>query len=129
MSFSGSHTVAMDAKSRVVFPAAFKREWKFDSDGAITVKMDSETETLVFIPEGSEEWSIPSSRPLLDMNTPVEVKLRIMADHARFAKLQLADNGRIVLTKKMVDCLNLKGKEITFVGGNEVVWAACASRF
>jgi DNA-binding transcriptional regulator/RsmH inhibitor MraZ len=126
--YKGSYTVSIDAKSRVVFPVAFKRIWEFDAEGNITVQLDPESKSLYFIPESFYGESVSSSKPLLDMNVTVEEKERLMEYHARFAQLTPAENGRLVLTRKMVDCLALEGNEITFVGGGDMVFARCKTR-
>lgn len=120
--FIGDYTCKPDAKGRVVFPSAFKRQMSQNEEMRFVLKKDIYEKCLVLYPIA--EWE-RQNKLILERTNPYN------KEHNNFlreffkgtAELIPDSNNRILMPKRLLDLIDA-GKEIVLAGqyGKIEVW-------
>lgn len=124
ITFVGDYTVKLDAKGRLTFPSALKRQMKESVEGGFVLKKDIYQKCLILYP--MEEWE--RQMALIRSKTNQYNK-----KHAEFlrkffagtAELHLDASSRILVPKRLLDLIGA-GEELTLAGQSEKIeiWPA-----
>jgi MraZ protein len=123
VTFIGEYNLKIDAKGRLVFPAALKRQIKTSAQDQFVIKEDLFEKCLVLFP--LEEWERQNAilrKKLNPFNAKHNMFLRAFAKGA--AEITLDSNNRLLLPKRLVDYAKID-KEIVLAGQNGKIelWA------
>ena len=121
--FIGDYTVKLDAKGRLSFPAAFKRQMKAGLESGFVLKSDVFEKCLILYP--MEEWE--------RQNAMIRAKTNpYNKEHARFlrmffsgtAEVSLDSNSRMLIPKRLLEYAEI-GDELVLAGqsGRIELWA------
>ena len=121
--FIGDYTCKADAKGRITFPSAFKKQVRSASGDRFVVKKDIFEKCLVLYP--MEEWE--------RQNEIIRKKLNpYNKEHNKFlrnfykgtAELALDGNGRLLIPKRLLDQVEIS-REVIMAGqdGKIEIWA------
>ena len=123
MTFIGDYTVKLDAKGRLSFPAAFKRQMKEKVNEGFVLKRDVFDQCLILYP--MEEWERQTA--MIRARTNPYNK-----EHARFlrmfysgtAEVVLDANNRMLVPKRLLDYAKIDD-ELVMAGqsGKIELWA------
>ncbi|MCF8225705.1 MAG: division/cell wall cluster transcriptional repressor MraZ [Bacteroidales bacterium] len=124
--FIGDYTVRLDAKGRLSFPSAFKRQMKDAAGEGFVLKRDVFEKCLILYP--MEEWE--------RQNAMIRKKTNpYNKEHARFlrmfysgtAELYLDASNRMLVPKRLLDVAGIRD-EVVLAGqsGRIELWAASA---
>ena len=123
-SFIGDYTVKLDAKGRLSFPAAFKKQIREALQDGFVLKRDVFEPCLILYP--MEEWE-RQNRIIRSRTNPYN------KEHARFlrkffagtAEVNLDANNRMLLPKRIMDYAGIE-TEVVMAGqaGKIEIWAA-----
>lgn len=121
--FIGEYTCKLDAKGRVILPAAFKKQMPGDSQDRFVVKKDIFENCLILFP--INEWE-RQSRIIRKKINPYK------KEHSTFlrqffkgiAELILDSNNRLLIPKRLLDEI-MADKDIIMAGqfGKIEIWA------
>jgi len=124
ITFIGDYNLKLDAKGRLSFPAALKRQMKKGLDDGFVLKRDVFEKCLILYP--MEEWE--RQNELIRARTNTYNK-----EHARFlrmfyagtAEVSLDSNSRMLVPKRLLDYAEI-GDELVLAGqsGRIELWAA-----
>ncbi len=123
ITFIGDYTVKLDAKGRLSFPAAFKKQMKDGLGGGFVLKRDVFEKCLILYP--MEEWE--------RQNAMIRAKTNpYNKEHAKFlrmfyagtAELSLDSNSRMLIPKRLLDYAEI-ADEIVMAGqsGRIELWS------
>jgi MraZ protein len=142
-SFVGNYSCKLDDKGRVLFPAAFKKQWKGSLDRVI-LKKDIFEDCLVLYP--IEEWERQIALLRKKLNPYNKAQNQFLREfYKATAEIELDSSGRMLIPKVFSEAAGLV-KELMFIGiGDKVeIWdkdkylttnmphddfAACAEKF
>lgn len=121
--FIGDYTCKLDAKGRIMFPSAFKKQMAAASEDRFVIKKEIFENCLVLYPIG--EWE--------RQNDIIRQKLNpYNKEHNRFlrefykgsAELALDSNNRLLIPKRLLDLVNIE-KDVILAGqdGKIEIWA------
>ena len=121
--FIGDYTVKLDAKGRLSFPSAFKRQMKEGIGDGFVLKRDVFEKCLILYP--MEEWD--------RQNAMIRAKTNpYNKEHARFlrmfysgtAEVSLDSNSRMLIPKRLLEYAEI-GDELVLAGqsGRIELWA------
>ena len=123
VTFIGEYSGKVDAKGRIMFPAAFKRQLPKGAQERFVLKRDVFTKCLILFP--LEEWELQVKIIRSKTN-------QYNQEHARFlrkffqgtAEIILDSNNRILIPKRLSEYAEI-GKEIILAGqpGKIELWA------
>ena len=113
-SFIGDYTVKIDAKSRIVMPASFKRALEEMGQDRLVVKKDIFEDCLVLLPYSVWERQMEELRQKLNVYNREHAQL-LREFQKNMAELTLDANGRFLLPKRLVDMANIE-KDVTLLG-------------
>jgi MraZ protein len=121
--FIGDYTCKVDAKGRITFPSAFKKQMDSASEDHFVVKKDIFEKCLVLYP--MEEWK-RQNRLIRERINPYK------KEHNRFlrnfyrgtAEVSLDGNSRLLIPKRLLDTVEIS-KEVVMAGqdGKIEIWA------
>jgi MraZ protein len=121
--FIGEYTVKLDAKGRLSFPAAFKRQMKDASDDGFVLKRDVFEKCLILYP--MEEWDRQNAM-IRERTNPYN------KEHAKFlrmfyagtAEVTLDASNRMLIPKRLLDHAGVSG-EVVLAGqsGKIELWS------
>jgi MraZ protein len=121
--FIGDYTCKVDAKGRITFPSAFKKQMDSVSEDHFVVKKDIFEKCLVLYP--MEEWE-RQNRLIRERINPYK------KEHNRFlrnfyrgtAEVSLDGNSRLLIPKRLLDTVEIS-KEVVMAGqdGKIEIWA------
>ena len=121
--FIGDYTCKVDAKGRVTFPSAFKKQMDSAEGDHFVVKKDIFEKCLVLYP--MEEWN-RQNRLIREKINPYD------KEHNRFlrnfyrgtAEVSLDGNSRLLIPKRLLDTVEVS-KEVIMAGqdGKIEIWA------
>jgi MraZ protein len=121
--FIGEYTVKLDAKGRLSFPAAFKRQMKDASDDGFVLKRDVFEKCLILYP--MEEWDRQNAM-IRERTNPYN------KEHAKFlrmfyagtAEVTLDASNRMLVPKRLLDHAGVSG-EVVLAGqsGKIELWS------
>lgn len=120
-SFVGDYTCKLDDKGRVLFPAAFKKQWKGPLDRVI-LKKDIFEDCLVLYP--MEEWERQIALVRRKINPYVKEQNQFLREfYKSTSEVELDANGRMLIPKRLVETAGLV-KELVFIGvGDKIeIW-------
>ena len=120
-SFVGDYSCKLDDKGRVLFPAAFRKQWKGSLDRVI-LKKDIFEDCIVLYP--MEEWDRQLALLRKKMNPYVKEQNQFLREFYRSAaEVELDSNGRMLIPKRLVEMAGLV-KELVFIGiGDKIeIW-------
>lgn len=114
ISFIGDYTVKLDAKGRLSFPAAFKRQMKEAAQDGFVLKRDVFEKCLILYP--MEEWD-RQNKMIRERTNPYN------KEHAKFlrmffsgtAELSLDASNRMLIPKRLLDHAEI-GDELVLAG-------------
>jgi len=115
--FVGDYPVKIDAKGRVLFPAAFKKQLATTADGRFVVKKDIFEKCLVLY--SYDEWE----RQIKIIRSKINPYKK---EHARFlrefykgtAELNLDSNNRLLFPKRLLELVGVS-KDIVMAGQDD----------
>ena len=115
--FVGDYPVKIDAKGRVLFPAAFKKQLAVNANGRFVVKKDIFERCLVLY--SSDEWE----RQIKIIRSKINPYKK---EHARFlrefykgtAELSLDTNNRLLFPKRLLELVGVS-KDIVMAGQDD----------
>ena len=123
ITFIGDYTVKLDAKGRLSFPAAFKRQMKDGANAGFVLKRDVFEKCLILYP--MEEWERQTAMIQAKTNT-------YNKEHAKFlrmfysgtAEVNLDSNSRMLVPKRLLDYAEING-ELVLAGqsGRIELWS------
>ena len=123
INFIGDYTVKLDAKGRLSFPAAFKKQIREAAQDGFVLKRDVFENCLIMYP--MEEWE-RQNKMIRARTNPYN------KEHARFlrmffsgtAEVQLDANNRMLIPKRLLDYAGVKD-EVVLAGqsGKIEIWA------
>ena len=121
-SFIGEYTCKIDAKGRLSFPSAFKRQLDEKAQNRFIVKTDIFENCLILYPY--DEWEVQISRLRKKLNP-------YKREHNKFlrgffkgtAEIVLDSNNRLLIPKKLMELIT-QGKDVVLFGqdGKIEVW-------
>ncbi len=121
--FIGDYTCKVDAKGRITFPSAFKKQMTSSEGDHFVVKKDIFEKCLVLYP--IEEWN-RQNRLIREKINPYD------KEHNRFlrnfyrgtAEVSLDGNSRLLIPKRLLDTVEIS-KEVIMAGqdGKIEIWA------
>jgi len=124
VTFIGDYTIKLDAKGRISFPSAFKKQMDGEIAAGFVLKRDVFERCLILYP--MEEWE--RQNKLIRARTNPYNK-----EHARFlrmfysgtAEVALDNSGRILIPKRLLDYGEI-GDEVVMAGqaGKIEIWSA-----
>ena len=115
--FVGDYPVKIDAKGRVLFPAAFKKQLAVNANGRFVVKKDVFEKCLVLY--SYDEWE----RQIKIIRSKINPYKK---EHARFlrefykgtAELNLDSNNRLLFPKRLLELVGVS-KDIVMAGQDD----------
>ena len=115
--FVGDYPCKIDAKGRVLFPAAFKKQLASNANGRFVVKKDIFEKCLVLY--SSDEWE----RQIKIIRSKINPYKK---EHARFlrefykgtAELSLDSNNRLLFPKRLLELVDVS-KDIVMAGQDD----------
>ncbi len=115
--FVGDYPVKIDAKGRVLFPAAFKKQLAVNANGRFVVKKDIFEKCLVLY--SYDEWE----RQIKIIRSKINPYKK---EHARFlrefykgtAELNLDSNNRLLFPKRLLELVGVS-KDIVMAGQDD----------
>ena len=115
--FVGDYPCKIDAKGRVLFPAAFKKQLATNANGRFVVKKDIFEKCLVLY--SSDEWE----RQIKIIRSKINPYKK---EHARFlrefykgtAELSLDSNNRLLFPKRLLELVGVS-KDIIMAGQDD----------
>jgi len=115
--FVGDYPCKIDAKGRVLFPAAFKKQLASNANGRFVVKKDIFEKCLVLY--SSDEWE----RQIKIIRSKINPYKK---EHARFlrefykgtAELSLDSNSRLLFPKRLLELVDVS-KDIVMAGQDD----------
>ena len=115
--FVGDYPVKIDAKGRVLFPAAFKKQLALNADGRFVVKKDIFEKCLVLY--SYDEWE----RQIKIIRSKINPYKK---EHAKFlrefykgtAELSLDSNNRLLFPKRLLELIGVS-KDIIMAGQDD----------
>jgi MraZ protein len=120
--FIGEYTCKVDAKGRIIFPAAFKKQLSIETGDRFVIRRDVFERCLVLYPIG--EWD--RQNKLIRSRTNAYNQ-----EHNRFlrmfyqgtAELMVDGNNRILIPKRLLDYAGIRG-EVVLAGqfGKIEIW-------
>ncbi len=123
ITFIGDYTVKLDAKGRLSFPAAFKRQIKEGLNAGFVLKRDVFEKCLILYP--MEEWDRQNAMIRARTNT-------YNKEHAKFlrmfysgtAEVTLDSNSRMLIPKRLLEYAEI-GDELVLAGqsGRIELWS------
>ncbi len=123
ITFIGDYTVKLDAKGRLSFPAAFKRQMKEMTSDGFVLKRDVFEKCLILYP--MEEWERQNAMIRARTNT-------YNKEHAKFlrmfysgtAEVTLDANSRMLIPRRLLDYAEI-GDELVLAGqsGRIELWS------
>lgn len=120
-SFVGDYSCKLDDKGRVLFPAAFRKQWKVSLDRVI-LKKDIFEDCLVMYP--MEEWERQLTLIRKKINPYVKEQNQFLREfYKSAAEVELDSNGRMLIPKRLVEMAGMV-KELVFIGiGDKIeIW-------
>ncbi len=120
-SFVGDYNCKLDDKGRVLFPAAFKKQWKEPLDHVI-LKKDIFEDCLVLYP--IEEWERQVVLMRKKLNPFVKQQNQFLREfYKSTSEVELDASGRMLIPKRFVEMAGLI-KELVFIGiGDKIeIW-------
>ena len=112
-SFVGDYSCKLDDKGRVLFPAAFKKQWNGALDRFI-LKKDIFENCLVMYT--LEEWERQVDMLRKRLNPYDKEQSRFLRKfYSSICEIELDSTGRMQIPKKIVEEVGLK-KEVVFIG-------------
>jgi len=124
INFIGDYNVKLDAKGRLTFPAAFKKQIREALQDGFVLKRDVFESCLIMYP--MEEWE-RQNKIIRSRTNPYN------KEHAKFlrmffagtAEVSLDSNNRILVPKRLLDYAGVKS-EVVLAGqsGKIEIWAA-----
>ena len=115
--FVGDYPVKIDAKGRVLFPAAFKKQLALNADGRFVVKKDIFEKCLILY--SYDEWE----RQIKIIRSKINPYKK---EHAKFlrefykgtAELSLDSNNRLLFPKRLLELIGVS-KDIIMAGQDD----------
>ncbi|NJM14100.1 MAG: division/cell wall cluster transcriptional repressor MraZ [Bacteroidales bacterium] len=112
--FIGDYTIKLDAKGRMLMPAAFKKQMSADEDGRFVLKKDIYDNCLVMYTLG--EWERQMQLIKEKTNPYNKEHTRFLREYFKgTAEVALDNNNRLLLPKKLLDLINA-GTDIVLAG-------------
>jgi MraZ protein len=112
--FVGEHIVKLDARSRVLFPAALKRQLVGTEDKGFVVKRDIFEKCLVLYP--MVEWERQNSILQKRLNPYNKEHVKFLRQFYRgTAELFLDANSRVLIPKRLIEEIGAQ-KDLVFAG-------------
>lgn len=112
--FVGEHIVKLDARSRVLFPAALKRQLKGTEDKGFVIKRDIFEKCLVLYP--MVEWERQNSILQKRLNPYNKEHVKFIRQFYRgTAELFLDANSRVLIPKRLIEEIGAQ-KDLVFAG-------------
>ena len=112
--FVGDYPVKIDAKGRVLFPAAFKKQLALNADGRFVVKKDIFEKCLVLYSYDEWERQIKIIRSKINPYKK-EHNLFLRNFYRGTAELLLDNSNRLLLPKRLLSVVGIE-KEIIMAG-------------
>ncbi len=122
--FVGDFQCKVDAKGRVSFPSALKKQMNASSDGRFVLKKDLFEQCLVLYP--MEEWERKSDQLRRKLNPYNKKHNQFLRNFFKgSAEVVLDGNGRLLLSRRLMDQVDIE-HEVVLAGQYEKieVWAA-----
>lgn len=123
VSFIGEHTCKLDAKGRVMLPAAFKKKMSGNSQERFVIKKDIFEDCLVLYPIA--EWERQNQIIRKKINPyKKEHNMFLRRFYKGMAEVILDSNNRLLIPKRLLDEAEVK-KEVVMAGqtGKIEIWA------
>ena len=111
--FIGINSINIDAKSRISMPARYRDSLQQESAGRMVITIDTDERCLLLYP--IQEWEKIEAQlaQLPSFNRQARRIQRLLIGHA--AELELDSNGRLLLSRELVDHAGLK-KQAVLIG-------------
>jgi len=111
--FIGINSINIDAKSRISMPARYRDSLQQESAGRMVITIDTDERCLLLYP--IQEWEKIEAQlaQLPSFNRQARRIQRLLIGHA--TELELDSNGRILLSRELVDHAGLK-KQAVLIG-------------
>lgn len=119
MRFLGNIEAKMDAKGRVFFPAAFRKELQTNSEEHLIMRRDVFQNCLVLYPESI--WNNQSDmlrKRLNRWNASQQMLFRQFVSDVEI--ITLDSNGRILIPKRLQKAINIR-QSIRFIGMDDTI--------
>ncbi|MDQ1266979.1 MAG: transcriptional regulator MraZ [Bacteroidota bacterium] len=115
--FSGEEIYAIDAKGRVNIPAKMRRQ--IQPEGSVTLKLTRGFEKCIYA-YPLEEWKLIKDK--LDQLNQFDKKSRyfLRTFYKWVVDVQIDDQHRIILPKKLMDFAGIDGKTLIIGQGNHI---------
>jgi MraZ protein len=123
ITFIGEYTCKLDAKGRVMLPAAFKKQMPGSNQDKFVIKKDIFENCLVLYP--MEEWRRQNKLIQKKVNTyNKEHNMFLRRFFKGMAELLLDSNNRLLIPKRLLDEVSVD-KEVVLAGqlGKIEIWA------
>lgn len=121
--FIGEYSCKVDAKGRIMLPAAFKKQMPSTANDRFVVKKDIFEQCLVMYP--MDEWERQNKLIRSKLNPYNKEHNRFLRNFYRgTAELILDSNNRMLIPKRLLELVRIK-KEVTLAGqdGKIEIWA------
>jgi MraZ protein len=122
--FVGDFQCKVDAKGRISFPSALKKQMDASSDGRFVLKKDLFEACLVLYP--IEEWERKSEQLRRKLNPYNKKHNQFLRNFFKgSAEVMLDGNGRLLLSRRLMDQVDI-AHEVVLAGQYDKieVWAA-----
>lgn len=115
LSFIGDYTCKLDAKGRVVVPAVFRKEMQAVQEGSFVLRRNIFESCIDVYPKGEWLKLVEELRVKLSPFNPEHMRFRRGFFHGTL-EVEVDNNGRILIPRKMLDEVAIEGDEIVMVG-------------
>ncbi len=121
-SFIGEYTCKVDAKGRLSFPSAFKRQLDEKAQSRFVVKNDIFENCLILYPY--DEWEVQVTRLRKKLNPYKREHNKFLRNFFKgTAEVVLDSNNRLLIPKRLMEIIT-EGKEVVLFGqdGKIEIW-------
>lgn len=123
--FVGEYTCKLDSKGRVLFPSTLIRQLNADARMRFVLKRDIYVQCLLLYP--ASEWERQTSILTKRLNPFNRSHAEFLREFYRgTAEVVLDANNRMLIPKRLIECLGAEVKDLVFAGqdGKVEIWSA-----
>ncbi len=113
--FIGKYEVKSDAKGRVFIPSVYRKVLLENENNRLVIRKDADNDCLIFFPETIWNQKLQFLKENLD-EWDADDQLLLMQFVSVAEWLEIDAQGRVLISKKFQEQLNLSDNELVFVG-------------
>ncbi len=122
--FIGKYEAKADVKGRIFIPAAYRKILPNDEKERVVVRKDTENDCMIVYPESIWNSMMQDLNDKLDIWNPDDQML-LMQFVSDAEWLDIDSQGRVLLSKKLLNAIGLEDGNVLFVGMNNrfAIWS------